>query len=137
MSDSSLSLVSNDGSQRLFKTRWFAAQAHTLGIADCELAAAAQLLRAGSAGSLGGGVWRKRLGRGDGREIILLKRNRHFFCVYARAGRAITDLRHDELRAFQEVAGEYANFGERELDALVASGVLMEIRAPEERRRKK
>jgi hypothetical protein len=60
-------------SPRTFKTRWFAKAARKARLSDEELCRAIEQVRLGQADDLGGGVYKKRLGKNKDRSIILAK----------------------------------------------------------------
>jgi hypothetical protein len=67
--------------ERVFKTAWFAKAARKAHIEDVELCSAMKQVMQRQADDLGGGVFKKRLGRNHYRSIIVAKGAR--FWVYA------------------------------------------------------
>jgi len=69
-----------DEAVRTFKTAWFAKAARKAHLTDEELCSAVQQLILGQADDLGGGVFKKRLGRNQYRSIILARAG-HFWVL--------------------------------------------------------
>jgi hypothetical protein len=67
--------------ERVFKTAWFSKAARKAYISDTELCAAIRQVMLGQADDLGGGVFKKRLGKNLYRSILLAKGRQ--FWVYA------------------------------------------------------
>ncbi len=59
------------GSSRVFRTRWFSRTAKKAAIGDKELCAAIQQVMLGQAVNLGGGVFKKRIGKNPYRSIVV------------------------------------------------------------------
>jgi hypothetical protein len=62
--------------ERVFKTAWFSRAARKAFIADEELCSAIRQVMLGQADDLGGGIYKKRLGRNQYRAIILARGGR-------------------------------------------------------------
>ena len=81
----------------------------------------------GQADDLGGGIFKKRLGRNLYRSILLTK-GRHFWVytfLYAKKDRA--NITHAELVTFRSLAGLYAGKTTNDIAAELARGELLEI----------
>jgi hypothetical protein len=113
--------------QRVFRTAWFSKAAFKAQISDDELCKAIRQVMLGQADDLGGGVFKKRLGKNLFRSIILAKGGRHWVYVFLFAKSKLANISNDELVAFKKLAGNYS----RETDADIArelnSKDLMEI----------
>jgi hypothetical protein len=94
--------------ERVFKTAWFSKAARKAHIPDTELCAAIRQVMFGQADDLGGGVFKKRLGKNLYRSIILAKGGRHWVYVYLFAKQDRANIDEDELIRFREVAALYA-----------------------------
>ena len=71
-------MTGSDEPSRVFKTAWFAKQADKSHIDDTELCEAIRSVMKGQADDLGGGVFKKRLGKNRYRSIILAKGGRYW-----------------------------------------------------------
>ncbi len=76
-------------SQRVFKTAWFSKAAQKAHIADAELCTAIRQVMLGQADDLGGGVFKKRLGKNLYRSIIVAKGGRYWVYEYLYQGKRI------------------------------------------------
>jgi hypothetical protein len=91
---------------RVFKTAWFAKAARKAQIADEELCLAIRQVMLGQADDLGGGVFKKRLGRNLYRSIIVARGGQYWVCAYlfAKQDRAnIGEKDLADLRAFAAI----------------------------------
>jgi hypothetical protein len=91
------------GLGRVFKTAWFSKAARKARIADAELCTAMRQVMLGQADDLGGGVFKKRLGKNLYRSIVVAKGGRYWVYAYlfAKKDRAnIEDKDLADLRAF-------------------------------------
>lgn len=120
---------------RVFKrkalTRWLLAQ----GVSDVALCQAVREMECGLVDAdLGGGLFKKRLAReGFGkrsgyRALVAARLGSRYVWLHAYAKNERSDLRPDELKALRFAAGLFLGFEESELQAAVASGVLVEVR---------
>jgi hypothetical protein len=74
-----MDVPSKDGrSERVFKTAWFSKAARKASIPDNELCSAIGQVMLGEAGDLGGGVFKKRLGKNLYRSIIVAKGSQYW-----------------------------------------------------------
>lgn len=95
-------------SARVFKTAWFAKAARKALIDDGELCLAMRQVMLGQADDLGGGVFKKRLGRNLYRSIIVARGGRCWVYTYVFAKRDRANIRVDELADFRALASLYA-----------------------------
>ncbi|MDR1804181.1 MAG: type II toxin-antitoxin system RelE/ParE family toxin [Treponema sp.] len=95
---------------RIFKNSWFARFADKEGITDGELVEAVNLLEAGQADDLGGGVYKVRIARpGEGkrggyRVIVFFKSEERTFFEYGFAKAKRRNINEKELRNFKKRA---------------------------------
>ncbi len=68
--------------ERVFKTAWFAKASKKAHIADEELCSAISQVKLGQADDLGGGVYKKRLGKNQYRSIVIAKGGRYWVYTY-------------------------------------------------------
>jgi hypothetical protein len=104
------------GSERVFKTAWFSRAARKARIADEELCSAIRQVMLGQADDLGGGVFKKRLGKNLYRSIIVAKGGRYWVYAYLFAKNDRANIERNELDEFRAVAALYA----RKTDADIA-----------------
>ncbi|MGA2276175.1 MAG: type II toxin-antitoxin system RelE/ParE family toxin [Terracidiphilus sp.] len=112
----------DERSQRVFKTAWFSKAARKALIKDAELCAAIRQVMLGQADDLGGGVFKKRLGKNLYRSIIVAKGGKFWVYEYLFAKKDRDNIGDDELKAFRAVAGLYA----RKTDADIAKELQLE-----------
>jgi len=67
--------------ERVFKTAWFSKAAFKAQIRDRELCIAIRQVMLGQADDLGGGVYKKRMGKNLYRSIVVAKGGRYWFSV--------------------------------------------------------
>ena len=115
------------GSERVFKTAWFSKAARKAHIADDELCEAIRQVTLGQADNLGGGVFKKRLRRNLYRSIVLAKSHRYWVYVYLFAKQDRANIDDDELAAFRDLAGLYAQKSDADIARELAFGELVEI----------
>ena len=94
--------------ERVFKTAWFARAARKSHIPDSELCAAIRQVMLGHADDLGGGVFKKRLGKNLYRSIIVARGGRYWVYTYLFAKQDRANIEDDELAAFRQLAILYA-----------------------------
>jgi len=94
-------------SDRVFKTAWFAKAAGKARLGDEELCTAIAQVMLGQADDLGGGVYKKRLGKNLYRSIILAKVNHHWVFEYLFAKSDRENIDEDELIEFRRIAKDY------------------------------
>lgn len=113
--------------ERVFKITWFARASRRAGIADDELCAAIRQVILGQADDLGGGVFKKRLGKNLYRSLILARGRQLWVYAYLFAKKDRANIDRDELASFRLLAGVYARKTEDELAKEVALKELVEI----------
>jgi hypothetical protein len=96
-------------SERVFKTAWIAKAARKTHIPDSELCEAIRQVMLGQADDLGGGVFKKRLGKNLYRSIIVAKGGRYWVYAYLFAKQDRANIDDDELAAFRQLAVLYAH----------------------------
>jgi hypothetical protein len=99
--------------ERVFKTAWFGKAAKKASIRDVELCSAIKQVMLGQADDLGGGVYKKRLGKNLYRSIIVAKGGRYWVYAYLFAKQDRANIRDDELLEFRA----FANLYEQKTDA--------------------
>jgi hypothetical protein len=95
-------------SGRVFKTAWFSKAARKANISDVELCSAIRQVLAGQADDLGGGVFKKRLGKNLYRSIIVARGGRYWVYAYLFAKNDRSNIENDELAEFRDLAGLYS-----------------------------
>jgi len=93
---------------RVFKTAWFSKAAEKARLTDVELCSAIRQVMAGQADDLGGGVYKKRLGKNLYRSIIVAKGGRYWVYAYLFAKKDRANTGPSELTDFRDLAGLYA-----------------------------
>jgi hypothetical protein len=114
-------------SERVFKTAWFSKAARKTRITDAELCAAIRQVMLGQADDLGGGVFKKRLGRNLYRSIIVAKGGRYWVYEYLYAKKDRDNIEDSELAKFRKLAKVYETLTERQVDWLMQENSWMEI----------
>jgi len=109
-------------SERVFKTAWFSKAARKSHIADEELCAAIQQVMLGQADDLGGGVFKKRLGKNLYRSIVIAKGGRYWVYAYLFAKQNRANISQDDLSRLRGLALVYS----QKTDAEIASNIQME-----------
>ncbi len=112
---------------RVFKTRWFSKAAKKVAIGDEELCSAIQQVMLGQAVNLGGGVFKKRIGKNLYRSIVVTHAGRFWVFEYLFAKKDRDNIGDDELAAFRRLAKAYAGLTNDKLDKLVENGDWTEI----------
>ncbi len=118
--------------ERVFKTAWFSKAARKSHIADEELCLAIRQVMLGQADDLGGGVYKKRLGRNLYRSIIIARGGRYWVYAYLFAKQDKANIDDQELAAFRVQASVYAVKTESDIARDVTIGELTEICHEEE-----
>lgn len=113
--------------ERIFKTAWFAKASKKARISDEELCEAVRQAMLGQADDLGGGVFKKRLGKNLYRSLILAKGRRHWVYAYLFAKKDRANIEQDELTSFRALAGLYARKTDEDFDKEVQLKELVEI----------
>jgi hypothetical protein len=94
--------------ERVSKTAWFSKAAKKAYIPDAELCSAIRLVMLGLADDLGGGVYKKRLGRNLYRSIVLAKGCQFWVYEFLFAKQDRANITNEELIAFRMIAKDYA-----------------------------
>jgi hypothetical protein len=95
-------------SEREFKTAWFSKAATKAHIADVELCSAIRQVMLGQADDLGGGVFKKRLGKNLYRSIIVARGGWYWVYAYLFAKSDQANIGADELAEFRDLAALYS-----------------------------
>lgn len=120
-------LLKPTGSDRVFKTAWFAKEARKAKITDDGLCRAINQVMQGQADDLGGGVYKKRLNDNMHRSIIVAKAGLHWIYAYLYAKKDRENIAPDELAAFKKLAKDYSSAGDAKIVALLIEKELLEI----------
>jgi hypothetical protein len=113
--------------ERVFKTAWFSRAARKALIADDELCSAIRQVMLGQADDLGGGVFKKRLGRNLYRSIIVARGGRYWVYAYLFAKKDRANIGQDELVNFRALARLYSRKTDVDIAQELQLKVLVEI----------
>ena len=113
--------------ERVFKTAWFARAARKARIADAELCSAIRQVMLGQADDLGGGVFKKRLGKNLYRSILVARGGRYWVYAYLFAKKDRANIEDDELVGFRALAAQYARKTEADVEKELEFAKLVEI----------
>ena len=102
--------------ERVFKTAWFSQAARKARITDAALYAAICQVMLGQADDLGGGVFKKRLGKNMYRSIILTKGGDYWVYEYLFAKKDRGNIEDNELVEFRKLAKVYAGLTKQQVD---------------------
>ena len=117
----------DERSQRVFKTAWFSKAARKALIADAELCAAIRQVMLGQADDLGGGVFKKRLGKNLYRSILVAKGGKYWVYEYLFAKKDQANIEDNELAKFRQLAKVYATLTEHQVNWLIEENSWVEI----------
>jgi hypothetical protein len=121
-------MADQDGtSDRVFKTAWFSKVARKAHIADDELCSAIRQVMLGQADDLGGGVFKKRLGKNMFRSIVIAKGRQFWVYEYLFAKKDRANIGDDELAGFRELAKVYTQLSTQQIDRLLREKDWFEI----------
>lgn len=120
-------MASSNKGGRVFKTSWFTRAAKKAGIADEELCKAVRQAMLGQCDDLGGGVFKKRIGRNLYRSIILAKGGRYWVLHFLFAKKDRENIDDDELKWFRKLAKDYEKVSAPQLANLLEDKELREI----------
>jgi len=81
----------------------------------------------GQADDLGGGVFKKRLGKNLYRSILLARGGRYWVFEYLFAKKDRDNIEDNELAKFSQLAKVYETLTEKQLEQLIENGSWMEI----------
>jgi hypothetical protein len=109
-------------SRRVFKTAWFPRAARKAHIPDDELCSAITQVMLGQAVDLGGGVYKKRLGRNLYRSIIVARGGRYWVYAFLFAKQDRANIGNDELAELRDLAALYV----RKTDSDIAKELNLE-----------
>lgn len=112
---------------RVFKTAWFSKAARKAYIEDDELCVAARQVMLGQADDLGGGVFKKRLGKNLYRSIVVAKGREGWVFEYLFAKQDRANIEDSELAKFRSLAKAYQALDADQLDQLVENRAWVEI----------
>ena len=112
---------------RAFKSAWFAKAARKAKITDDSLCKAIAQVMAGQADDLGGGVFKKRLANNQYRSIIIARGGAYWVYQFLFAKQDRANIAENELKAFREVARQYAGMTSEQAAAQIADGHWIEI----------
>jgi hypothetical protein len=114
-------------SERVFKTAWFSKAARKARITDAELYTAIRQVMLGQAVDLGGGVFKKRLGKNLYRSILVAKSGRYWVYEYLFAKKDQANIEDNELANFRQLAKAYATLTEQQVNWLIEENSWVEI----------
>ena len=118
---------SGELSFRSFKTAWFTKAARKAHITDEELCSAISQIVRGQVDDLGGGVYKKRLGKNQYRSIILARAGTFWVYEYLFAKQNRANIDDDELVEFRKLARAYGSLTPKQVNLLVRDQDWMEI----------
>ena len=113
--------------ERVFKTAWFSKAARKARITDAELYTAILQVMLGQAVDLGGGVFKKRLGKNLYRSILVAKGGRYWVYEYLFAKKDQANIEDNELAKFRQLAKVYATLTEQQVNWLIEENSWVEI----------
>ncbi len=113
--------------QRFFKTAWFAKAAKKARIADSELCLAITQVILGQADDLGGGVFKKRLGKNLFRSVIVTKAGEFWVFEFLFAKKNRSNIDDAELVEFRNIARHYGRLAPQQIAQLIHDKYWMEI----------
>ncbi len=113
--------------QRVFKTAWFSKAARKAHIPDSELCTAIRQVMLGQADDLGGGVFKKRLGKNLYRSILIAKAGQFWVFEYLFAKQDLANIGDAQLTGFRKLAHVYAALTAQQIDRLTAEQDWVEI----------
>lgn len=120
---------------RILATRYFSRWAKQDGLSNDKIREAVLELQNGlHDGNLGGNIYKKRIGLGNRskrdsvRTIIAFKISNNVFCLYGYPKNERDNIDNDELNAFKKAAKFYLNLSDGEIDRLIKTGELIEVK---------
>ncbi len=113
--------------ERVFKTAWFARAARKARIGDAELCAAMRQVMLGQADDLGGGVYKKRLGKNLYRSIVVARGEKNWVYEYLFAKQDRANIEDGELAKFKALARAYQALTEHQIAQLIENEDWVEI----------
>jgi hypothetical protein len=112
---------------RVFRTAWFSRAAKKARILDEELCLAIRQVMLGQAVDLGGGVFKKRLGKNLYRSIIVAKGGRYWVYEFLFAKKDRANITKAQLAGFRKLAEGYAGLTEPQVNQLIEDDAWTEI----------
>ena len=112
---------------RVFRTAWFFRAAKKARILDEELCLAIRQVMLGQAVDLGGGVFKKRLGKNLYRSIIVAKGGRYWVYEFLFAKKDRANITNAKLAGFRKLAEGYAGLTEPQVNQLIEDDAWTEI----------
>ena len=119
--------IQSSKSVRVFQTAWFSKAARKGRITENELCAAILQVMLGQADDLGGGVYKKRLGKNLYRSIVLARGGRYWVYEYLFAKQDRANIEDSDLAKLRKIAKAYEALAEHQVDELIGDGSWMEI----------
>jgi hypothetical protein len=116
--------VYDRGDTRVFKTAWFSKAAS---IPDKELCSAIRQAMLGQADDLGGGVFKKRLGKNLYRSILIARGRQFWVYEYLFAKKDLANISGPQLAGFRKLATVYATLTKEQIDRLIRANDWFEI----------
>ena len=113
--------------ERVLKTAWFSKAARKARITDAELYTAIRQVMLGQAVDLGGGVFKKCLGKNLYRSILVAKGGRYWVYEYLFAKKDQANIEDNELAKFRQLAKVYATLTEQQVNWLIEENSWVEI----------
>ena len=112
---------------RVFKTAWFTKAAKKAHINDDELCSAIRQVMLGQADDLGGGVFKKRLGKNLYRSILIARGRQFWVYEYVFAKKDLANISGTQLASFRKLATVYATLTKEQIDRLIRENDWFEI----------
>jgi hypothetical protein len=113
--------------ERVFKTAWFSKAAKKVHLADSELCAAIRQVMLGQCDDLGGGVYKKRLGKNLYRSIVLARGGRYWVYEYLFAKNNQANIDDRQLANLKTLAATYASLLPDEVREILQKNEWVEI----------
>jgi hypothetical protein len=113
--------------ERIFKTAWFSKAAKKGHIIDEELCSAIRQVMLGQSDDLGGGVFKKRLGKNQYLAILLAKTGQYWVYEYLFAKQDRANIEADELADFRRIAKSYGSLTAQQVNQLIQGNAWVEI----------
>jgi hypothetical protein len=113
--------------ERVFKTAWFTKAAKKAHIAEEELCSAIRQVMLGQADDLGGGVYKKRLGKNHYRSIILAKGGDYWVYEFLFAKQHLANIPDAKLNQLRLLAKTYATLTASQVTEFLLNNDWMEI----------
>jgi len=118
--------------ERVFKTAWFSRAARKARIADEVLCSAIRQVMLGQADDLGGGVFKKRLGKNLYRSIVVARGGRYWVYAYLFAKKDRANIEDKDLANLRAFAVIFARKTDADIEMELQLKELLEICHDEE-----